>query len=379
MPVNNTDIAVVGGGIMGCSTAYHLAKRGASVTLFERNPGVGLEASGTNAGSICIQNKPFNLIHMAIAAADEWQGLSAELGRDIGYHRVGGLRIAENEDQLKKLRGITDQQREHGLPVEWLSASEVRDMAPYLTGEFLGANYCSLDGHADSLLATDQIARAAVDRGATIRTGTEISGIEPVTSGGFRLQWANGSASADRVIIAGGMWSRKLAGTLGIDLPLKLRINQIMIAQRSPKVINHMITHADGNLTLKQLDAGTIVIGGGLQGHGALDGPRPSPSLKGLLANAHAAFRIMPELGDLQIIRSWAGFDGRTIDQLPILGELPGHPGLHVITSCFGGFVVGPLVGRLLSEKLIDGRTSMPIDEFSYERYLTGEAKATNF
>ncbi len=378
MTNNRYDIAVIGGGIMGCSTTFHLAKRGADVILLEKNSAVGLESSGVNAGSICIQNKPFDLIDLAIAASDEWQSLSEKVGYDVGYHRVGGFRIAENSEQLSKLRRFTAEQRERGLPVEELSSDEVRERAPYITGEIAGANFCPLDGHADSLVATDRIAQAAMDSGAKILTNAGVSDIERSGSG-YKLSYENGYIEAGLIVITSGIWSREIAATLGVNVPLKLRNNQIMIAQRSPKIVKHMITHADGNLTLKQLDSGTIVIGGGLQGHGNLSDGHASPSLKGILANARAAFRVMPELGDLQIIRSWAGFDGRTVDQLPIMGPLPDHPQIHILTSCFGGFVVGPLVGRLMAQNILEGQTDIPIDRFSFERYTSGEIKSTTF
>ena len=372
------DIAVIGAGIMGWSVSYHLAKKGADVTLLERNSAVGLEASGVNAGSICIQNKPFNLIEMAMAAATEWQELSDEIGWDVGYHRVGGLRIAEDESQNKKLQLIAQRQREFGLPVEELTCTEVKELAPYLKGNIAGANYCALDGHADSLSATDRIARAAKSAGASVHTGCEILAITPYKDG-YCLQTSQGTILARQVILSAGIWSREIANTLNVTVPLKVRVNQIMVTERMPRLIEHMITHVEGNLTLKQLSSGSIVIGGGMQGHGSLDDNRPIPSLKGLVSNAQAAQRIMPQLQTLQVIRSWAGFDGRTSDQLPIIGEIPGQPGMFLATSCFGGFVIGPLVGRLLAEEIVGETPAMPLGEFSYERYGSTRSKASTF
>jgi len=374
------DVLVIGGGIIGCSGAFFLAKNGKEVILLERNTSVGLEASGVNAGSLSIQNKPFPITHLALAAAELWQTFSREVGYELGYHRVGGLRVAETEEELTKLRDIAKKQRKYGLIVEEISGEETRKIAPYLSESIRGANYCDLDGYIDALKVVRLVARAAIDCGVKIMTETSVLEISPKPRSGYLVKTTKGVFEAGQVLIAAGVWSRQITKSLGVDFSIVLGIDQVMVTDQTPPLLHHMITHVNGNLTLKQLSVGTIVVGGGWQGKGDLITNIRRPTYESMIGNAAIAILVVPALGKIPVIRSWAGFNGRTTDQVPIIGDVPGNPGAYLATGCSGagGYTIGPLVGRLIAEKICTGTSSIPIDEFNVSRY-DREIKVTSF
>ena len=363
------DVVVVGGGIMGCFGAFYLAKSGKEVVLFERNQAVGIEGSGVNAGSLSIQNKPFPITHLALAAAKMWETLSDEVGYDLEYHRVGGLRVAETDEEVVKLHDIAKRQKNYGLNVHEISGDEARKIAPYISSTIKRANYCELDGHTDALKVVRLVAKAASEKGSKIITNTAVLELSPRRNGGFYVKTNQGVIEAGQVLITAGVWSKFVTQSLGVDLPIVLRINQMMVTDQMPPLLHHMITHVNGNLTLKQLTVGTIVVGGGWQGQGDLATNKKAPSYESMLGNAAIAIRVIPALGSLPIIRSWAGFDGRTVDQVPIMGQVPGFPDAYLATSCFGGYTIGPLLGKLIAEKMCTGYCSISVDEFNVSRY----------
>ena len=372
------DVLVIGGGIMGCSAAFFLAKNGKEVILLEQHTSVGLEASGVNAGSLTVQGYPFPITHITLAAAELWRTFSREVGYDLDYHRVGGLRVAETKEELTRLRDIAKKQRRYGLNVEEISGAEARKIAPYLSESILGANYTDLDGYTDALKVVRLIARAAIDWGAKIMTETSVLEISPKPRYGYLVKTTKGVFEAGQMLIAAGIWSKQITKSLGVDLPIVLRINQMMVTDQSPPLLHHMITHVNGNLTLKQLPVGTIVVGGGWPGKGDLITNTKGPTYESMIGNAAMAIRVVPAMGKIPIIRSWAGFDGRTVDQVPIIGDVPGNPGAYLALGCFGGYTIGPLVGRLIAEKICTGTSSIPIDEFNVSRY-DQEIKVTYF
>ena len=133
------DVLVVGAGAIGAFAALHLARAGYDVTVLERNvPGV--EASGTNAGSLGAQNKPVRLGALSVEAIDAWRGFETETGLDAGYHRTGGFRVAENDAGAERLREIAAAQVAVGVPIEHIDGDEARQRAPYLSAAVLAGN-----------------------------------------------------------------------------------------------------------------------------------------------------------------------------------------------------------------------------------------------
>ncbi len=360
---------IIGGGINGCCTAYHLAKNGAEAVLLER-AAVANEGSSANAGTLSVQNKPVKMTYSCIAAVDEWQALDKELGGMLNYHRTGGFRVAQTEQQLEKIRRIAEQQREQGLHVEPCTTEEILHAEPNITPEIVGGNYCWMDGYADSKTAVRTIAAAAQAKGADIRTCCPAQSIRQ-EGGRYVVATPRGEIRAAQVLLSAGMWSKTLLAGMGFQAPIEQRLFQMIVTEPAPDVIYHVITHANGNLTIKQSsENGSLLIGGGWRGVGDYRVFRKDVSLDNLVGNARIAIACFPKLARLNVLRTWAGFDARTPDESPIFGELPSFPGLFMMGAGQGGFTTGPVYGRFMAELLMTGRTPSIVSGFSIARLL---------
>jgi D-hydroxyproline dehydrogenase subunit alpha len=365
MHPRSADVLVVGAGAIGAFAALHLARAGHDVTVLERNvPGV--EASGTNAGSLGAQNKPVRLGALSVEAIEAWCGFEIDTGLDAGYHRTGGFRVAENEAGVERLREIAAAQSAVGVPIEHIDGDEARRRAPYLSAAVLAANFCPLDGHNNALTAPVLVALAARQAGARIVNGVTVQRIEQGADGSHTVHTDRGAVGCDRLILSAGVWSRDFLVAAGIDLPVVLRINQMMVTEPAPPLLEHVIFHVDGHLTLKQVHpAMSCLVGGGWPGGGDYRSGRKETLLASTLGNAAVALRIVPALARLRVLRSWSGFDWRTADQMPVIGEAPGRAGMFVCTSCFGGYTLSPLLGRGLAHAATTGLLPPELEPFS--------------
>jgi glycine/D-amino acid oxidase-like deaminating enzyme len=371
-----TDVLVIGAGAIGSFAALHLTREGQAVTVVERKA-PGVEASGTNAGSLGAQNKPVRLAGLAQEAIEAWRAFEEESGFDTGYHRTGGFRVAESEEGVARLRAIAHAQREHGVPIQHIDGDEARHRAPYLSTTVLAANYCPLDGHNNALIAPARVAQAARRAGAVVICDTEVQRITRGAAGTLVAETNRGAIACQRLILTAGIWSRDFLVEAGVDLPVVLRNNQMMVTEAAPPLLEHVVFHVDGHLTLKQVHpARSCLVGGGWPGAGDFRAHRKETRLASTLGNAAVAVRIVPALARLRVLRSWSGFDWRTFDQMPVIGEVPGWDGMLVCTSCFGGYTLSPLLGRALAVAALTDTFPAVWDPFSLAQTLTRFAAA---
>ena len=186
------------------------------------------------------------------------------------------------------------------------------------------------------------------------------------------MEAADRTIWARDLVIAAGAWSGRVASLLGFHLPVALDVNMVSVTEPAPFVIGKIVTHARGILTLKQVSNGTCLIGGGWQGTGTIDNLRKELELDQLTHNLILANRVIPGLGPLHILRSWAGYEGLSPDSLPYIGRVPGFENVYISACARGGWTLGPLFGQLLSEVIVSGRPSMPIDSFNPGRFGHG-------
>ncbi len=360
------DVAVVGAGVQGLSTALFLARAGRDVIVFERGD-PWREASGVNAGSLAIQNKRLPLVPFAREALRLWAIFQQELG-DVGFVPAGGLKVAESEDDVERLRESADQQRALGLELEWLEGESLRRRAPWLGSGVVAATFCADDGFAIPLLAGRVLMEAVRKAGGTIWPHTPILTIAAAGER-LRVETSRGTVHCRTLVIAAGVWSGEIAQLLGVTLPVNLDVNMLTITEPAGPVMDRIVTHVRGVLTLKQYPNGTCMIGGGWQGRGDVATRQKDLDYESLLHNVRVAAAIVPGLAPLHLVRSWAGLEGATADLLPLLGRLPGHPNVFATACARGGFTLGPVLGRLLAELIVHDETSMPIDAFDPARF----------
>lgn len=363
----SSDVVIVGGGVMGLFTALNLAEHGRSVAVIDRGR-VWSEASAVNAGSLAAQNKLPPLVPYTLAAFDVWKALPERIGCDVDYHQTGGYKIATTPEEVTRLRAGLEAQRRAGLPVRFMEPDEIHAETPWLSDAVLAATWCPLDSFASPIRVGPGLHGTLARLGVAIAENTQIRSID-ASAAAVRLETDAGEFRASQLVIAAGAWSGQVAAMLGSRVPVSLDVNMVSVTEPAPLVIGKIVTHARGILTLKQVSNGTCLIGGGWQGTGSLDDRRKDIDLDQIVHNLILANRVIPGLGPLHIVRSWAGYEGVSPDSLPYLGRLPGFDNVYMAACARGGFTLGPLFGQLLGELIVNGRTSMPIEAFHPGRF----------
>lgn len=385
------DVAIAGGGLVGCAAAYYLAGKAAKVIVLEEGD-LNLQASGRNAGSLHFQleyrlvrygdelaEQFAQVIPLTLTAIEDWRELEHELQSDLEVEMNGGLIVAESSPDMESLEKRQAIQERMGLPTTLLSTSEVRKIAPYLSDNVIGAGYCAHEGHANPRLVTLAFARAATARGAQFLAGTRVTGI---TRSGAEWEITtttnpDGPAkefTAGKIVNAAGAWAGDLAALAHLHLPIYPVPLLMNVLERSGQFIPHLVQHASQRLTVKQVADGNVLAGGGWPGRfrrnpdGFDTRQRPEVVIPNSLENVRLVARLIPAVRQLHLIRTWAGTTGVTADQMPLLGEIPEAPGFYVAAGG-AAFTHGPTYARLISE-LVSGETpSHSIDLYSPSRF----------
>jgi sarcosine oxidase, subunit beta len=390
--VERTDVLIVGGGLTGCATAWHLARAGAAVTVVERRD-LNAGASGQNAGSLHFQIERRFLEHgeelakqasrvvvLNKLAVEEWRCWLELLGGGPEIVMDGGLMIAETAEEMRSLEQKAAREAEYGLGTKLLDAGETLAIAPYLSRSVLGATWLADEGHANPRNLTLVLARAAAAAGAVFRLGASVTAIQRSGSDFSVAVEADGRTStihATQILVAAGVWTARVGASANLHLPIFPAGLTMNITERTAPFMRHLIQHVGKRLSMKQAHDGNVLIGGGYSSRlerrpdGEFDLSRP-PALvpDNVRENLRVAARAVPAIADLNLIRSWTGTVALTPDQLPLVGEVPRLPGFHV---CAGGsgFTLAPVFARFLADSLGGGPSELAasFQDFSPARF----------
>lgn len=385
------DVVVIGAGLVGCAAAYELARRGRRVGVFDQGE-MNRGASGRNAGSLHFQIEPrmlegggdprrlAELLPVNLQAIEDWSRLPQALQSDLELAMHGGLMVAETEAESDLLGRKCEVESRGGLPVRMLEGAELRRIAPYLSSETRCASYCAAEGHANPRFVTPAYAAAARAHGAEIIPRSRVRELE-VRSGGWRLrleppgpgQGGHASVDAELVLIAAGAWSREILAAQGVELPLVPLGLGMNVTERCAPVLPHLVQHVGRRLSVKQVAAGNVLIGGGwpaaLRPIPVL-GPDPEVRLQesSIIGNVAVALHVVPALAGLHLIRSWTGIACVSPDHLPVLGPVAELPGVFIAAGG-SSFTLGPTYARLVSELMSSGQASMPVQLYRPDRF----------
>jgi sarcosine oxidase subunit beta len=377
MLARQVEIAIVGGGIVGASCAFFLAERGTSTLLLESGR-VGREASGVNAGGVRQQGRALPEMPLAIQSLSLWAALDKRLGARLEYERCGDLRIVESEDDAARLAALAERERQAGLVLEWVEGAALRALVPALAPGVLGGTYCATGGQANPLLVAPTFGRRARDAGAMIWEGCAVRQVAR-DGDGFTLETAGGRVRAARLVVSAGAWTPALVAPLGMSLPIELYVPQMQATAALPRVLGLVLLGFGRRLSMKQMRSGAVLIGGGKPGWGDLATRARGLDLDSMRLGVQDAAEVVPVLRGVEMTRSWVGLEGRTPDEMPIIDCLEDGRLLVAAGFCGHGFAIGPVVGRLLSEWLLDGRPSLDLSAFRRDRFssaVPGEAAA---
>lgn len=363
-------VAVIGGGIMGASTAYHLARRGCTDVVIVERDFLAQASTGLSAGGIRQQfSHPAN-IRLSQEAVRLYERFEEEFGVDINFRQVGYLFLAQNEPTWQEFLTNVEIQRAQHVPVEVLTPDEIKYRWPYLVVDDLqGGTFGPEDGYADPYSVAMAFATAARRMGVRIEEQTSVTGVH-VESGRVRgVETTRGPISAPVVVNVAGAWGAQVAKMVGLDLPVVPYRRQVFGTKAFdliPKPVP-MILDIEPAFYFRGEGPGILM--------GMSDQEEP-PSFNTnvdyhfLERVIEMAVRRAPILEEAEILRGWGGLYDITPDDNPIIGPLPAVEGLYCAIGFSGhGFQQGPTVGRVLAELILDGRTDFDLGPFAHDRF----------
>ena len=365
----NADVIVIGGGIHGCSTALHLALRGARVTLLEKDY-PGRHSSGVNAGGVRqlarhIAEVPISVFSMAL-----WERIEELVDDDCGFASHGQVLVAESEEELAQFRARVDELRLHGFTHEELiDRAELKRLVPAVSDYCPGGIVSRRDGAADPFRTTQAFRRKAASLGVRAHEGVMVTGLRR-NGAAWRVDTTAGAFDAPKIVNAAGAWADRIAAIVGDPVPLEVIAPMLMITGRVPHFIDPVVILRARKLSFKQFPNGTVMIGGGHLARPYRDENRTEIDWVKLAESAKTVWELFPVMRSATIVRAWAGIEARMPDDIPVIGESAASDGVyHQFGFSAHGFQLGPGVGALMAELVATGATNLPIAPFRVERF----------
>lgn len=368
-----SDVIIVGGGFMGCSSAFFLRRRQKSVTLIERYL-VGQQASGTNFGNVRRQGRYLSQIALANRSREIWGKLKELIGDDAEFLPSGQMRVCYRHEQIEQLEAYAVSAKELGLDLEVLTAKQVKDRFPFFSDKVVGASYSAMDGHANPRLAAPAFARAAVKEGVNLYENTDIVHVEKIGED-FHVTSADGQVfQAPVLLITAGAWGNTLSSQFGESVPIVSRGPHMAVTEPVPYALKPVVgvfTDVEAEtIYFRQVLRGNIVLGGSTRGPASIDTHRAAAMPQSTINQTQLFPQLVPALRHLHIIRVWSGVEGYMPDSLPIMGPSNRVSGLfYAFGFCGAGFQLGPGVGDVMAELIDTGATTTPIEPFHIKRF----------
>lgn len=375
----SADVLIIGGGIIGLSIAYHLARRRTRrIIVFERAPQVGTGSTAKATGGIRHQFSTEIDVRLTQLSLPAFERFEAEMGEPVDFVQHGYLFVTTREQTARGMRAGVRLQQRLGVPSRWVAPGEVAALFPDLrVDDLVGGTFCPLDGSAAPYGAVQGYLRRCRDLGVRVLTGQEVTAVA-VAGGSVRgVHTASGEYAGPVVVNAAGPRARDVAALVGIDLPVHPFRRQVFVMTPVPGL------HRGAPLTV-DLDTGWYLHqdrGGALYMGGTDKDTRPGleevVDWNGFDAVAHAALRRVPRMVEARVARAYSGIRSLTPDLHAILGPVPGVEGFFCANGFSGhGFMHAPAVGLLMAEEILDGgATTLDIAPLRLPRFA-GDARA---
>jgi sarcosine oxidase, subunit beta len=369
------DVVIVGGGIVGCTTAYNLVRRGARVVLFEKED-IAQEASGRNRGNVRLQLRHRLELPIALEAIELWKQADEELGMPTDYRTTGNLLVTYHDEIATGFEAEAEHHRALGIEARVVPRDELRDHVPHISPDIVMGFLTTEDGHVNPQKATWAFATAACRAGAVIRTGTRVTAfvLDGHTVRGVVTE--QGTVAAPVVLNAGGVRAPELFAPLGIAIPITPAKHQILVTSRLPLVTRPYLRCAGPRVSFCQTAEGTLLLGMGPAQPVGFDTAVSRVHISNIMRET---IRLVPTLASARVVRAWTGWFEMTPDDLPVIMEMPDHMGLYICAGFSGhGFALAPAIGRLMAHLILDGRATHPIDELGLDRFAAGAPARTH-
>ncbi len=376
MARRTADALVIGGGIVGAATGYHLAKRGQRVVLLERNfPCSG--STGRCIGGIRAQFTHDLSIRVMLESIRLFSGLAEELGGTVDWHQGGYLFLAFDEARKKAFLDAIAVQRRYGLKVEFISPAECGRVVPALNRDGLvGGAYCPTDGQADPFKVTYGFLAGIRRLGGEVLVDSEVTGINTRGDRVVSVMTRSGDEFfAPSILNAAGCWADEVGRMAGVEVPVAADRHESLVTEAAERLFDPMLVdyRPDGCYFVQHVGTGHFI--GCYTPVPLVPGHRVDSSDEFLTEMPRRMVRLVPRLAGIKVLRQWAGSYGMSPDGSPLCGTTPVR-GFYVASGMSGhGFMFGPAVGKLMAELIDCGEPSLPLDQFALDRDF-GRAEA---
>ncbi len=367
------EFVIVGGGVYGTATAWHLARAGAEVTVLERKAVASGASGGPGRRGVRANGRDHRELPLMRAAFPLWEGLDEVLGCDGLFERTGNLRLTRRAQDLPAARAQAAMQNRAGIETHVLDARQVRELEPHVEADTLGAIFCPGDGAADHTRTTRAYAAAAGRAGARIREGVEA--VEVIDDGAR----ATGVRTADREVVEAASGVILLSNWSVGDLldpwaafPVWSEAFQALLSRPLADMpVRHVVGHASRTLSLKPEAGNRLMISGGHRGHYDLESHVGTALSAAIAANVAEAVATYPALAGIEIETADAGhLESVSLDQIPVIDQAPGCESLWFATGwCGHGWAIAPVVADLLARFVVEGNRPGLLAPFALSRF----------
>jgi glycine/D-amino acid oxidase-like deaminating enzyme len=387
----NPDVVIVGGGIMGTASAYYLAKAGAKVHLVERGPMGGAGASKSSQMAAVTWEGPQIHIDLALASRKEYLKLQEELPIDFELRKLGGLLVFLTPEDMESFKPEYENLERWGSKGQIVTAEELRKEEPHFAPGLGGGIFYEKDLGVYPMHVTEGFTASLQAMGGIADFFTEVTGFEFDQKSGRvnGVKTDKGTIHTKNVVIAAGAWSGLVGNLAGLSIPIVPRKGTLIITEPVPTgLINHELINEAGYLK-SVTSAGTEAVPGSPVINRAANGNLmlgSSREYKGFDTTVDPMvmstilariLKIVPKLGEVHAIRSWAGLRPSCKDLLPIISAVDEIGGLYIASGHEGiGITEGPITGKLVSQMILGEKLDLNIEKLKFSRFSSTHAMA---
>ncbi|MBC8448474.1 MAG: FAD-binding oxidoreductase [Chloroflexi bacterium] len=379
--IEKASVVIIGGGVMGTSTAYHLARLGCQDVVLVEKKQLASGSTGLSVGGIRLQFSSEANIRISLESLRTFERFAEEFEAEIDFRQHGYLFLATEPGDWAEFQINAAIQQRMGVPVRLLSPQEIGDMAPYLyLDDVVGGTFCPRDGYADPYSVAMGFAKQARRLGVRICEETEALDIK-VSGGKVRAVATNQGEIATPVVVnVAGPWAAQVGRMAGLELPVAPYRRQVFVTapfDELPKQTPLIIDFAP-SFYFRREGASVLM---GMTDHEEPSSFNTNFDLEFLVKAAEKAAHRAPVLDRADFMRGWGGLYAITPDNNPIIGQnIGGVEGFYCAVGFSGhGFMQSPAVGRILADLITTGQTDFDLSPFQAERFkveeLVGESR----
>ncbi|QQK77728.1 FAD-binding oxidoreductase [Salicibibacter cibarius] len=387
MSNTNTDIAIIGGGIIGAAIAYYLGKAGHTVTVIDRGDVASGTSSKCDGNILAIDKDPGFDSQMSLQSQNLVKELSEELTLPFEYRNPGSILVCESEQEMEAAEKWVQLQKDAGLSFRMLDREDIHQESPYFSDHLPGGLECASDATVNPYLLTYALMEEAMNFGCQLRTHTEVTDIQHLNDGCFNINTTDGAVHTQKVVNAAGVWAREIGAMVGLEIPIYPRKGHILVSSRSQPVgerkmmeFGYLMSKFGGErqvdeeterygvaLVFEPTESQNFLIGSSRE----FIGFDSAVNHRVVQAIARRAIRFYPGIEDMLMIRAYTGFRPWTEDHLPIVSKVDDIPGFYVAAGHEGdGISLAAVTGKLVSEMINEKKEMIvPPEPLSLQRF----------